>query len=140
MVIKLLTVNVLYHTIPHEMCRCEVTVVYGLQSFVTTHFEESDSLRFILCLQYQMLLTSAFLKEISAVSLEEWVLVFKVFTTATNKLRVNVLYHTAQTVAPNRKICSTSITFEGIEFLFYTISASENIYLRIKNQSITAHP
>ena len=35
-----------------------------------------------------MLLTSAFSKENSAVSLEEWVLVFKVFTTATRKLRV----------------------------------------------------
>ena len=34
-----------------------------------------------------MLLTSAFSKENSAVSLEEWVLVFKVFTTATRKIR-----------------------------------------------------
>ena len=36
-----------------------------------------------------MPLTSAFSKENSVISLEEWVLVFKVFTTATRKLRVN---------------------------------------------------
>ena len=35
-----------------------------------------------------MLLTSAFLKENSAISLEEWVLVFKVSTTAIRRLRV----------------------------------------------------
>ena len=35
-----------------------------------------------------MLLTSAFSKENSAISLEEWVLVLKVFTTATRRLRV----------------------------------------------------
>ena len=35
-----------------------------------------------------MLLTSAFLKEKPAISLEEWVLVSKVFTTAMGKLRV----------------------------------------------------
>ena len=38
-----------------------------------------------------MLLTSAFSKENSAIYLEEWVLVFKVFTTATRKLRVKGL-------------------------------------------------
>ena len=75
--------------IPHELCRCEVKDVHDLQSFVVTHSEESDSLLFILCLQ-QMLLTSAFLKDNSAISLEEWVLVFKVFTTATRKLRINL--------------------------------------------------
>ena len=37
-----------------------------------------------------MLLTSAFLKENSAISLEECVLVFTVFTTATRKLKVNL--------------------------------------------------
>ena len=36
-----------------------------------------------------MLLPSAFSKENSAISLDEWVLVFKVFTTASRKLRVN---------------------------------------------------
>ena len=36
-----------------------------------------------------MLLTSAIWKENSAISLEEWVLVLKVFTTAIRKLRVN---------------------------------------------------
>ena len=36
-----------------------------------------------------MLITSAFTKENSAICLEEWVLVFKVFTTATRRLRVN---------------------------------------------------
>ena len=35
-----------------------------------------------------MLLTPAVLKQNSAISLEEWVLVFKVFTTATRQLRV----------------------------------------------------
>ena len=38
-----------------------------------------------------MLLTTAFSKENSAITLEVWVLVFKVFTTATRKLRVNPL-------------------------------------------------
>ena len=35
-----------------------------------------------------MLLTSSFSKQNSAISLEEWVLVFILFTTATRKLRV----------------------------------------------------
>ena len=61
----------LYHTIPHELCRCEVKDVHGLQSFVSTHCEESDSLLFILCLQEQMLLTSAFSTENSAISSEK---------------------------------------------------------------------
>ena len=38
-----------------------------------------------------MLLSSAFSKENSAISVEEWVLVFKVFTTATRKFRVKQL-------------------------------------------------
>ena len=50
---------------------------------LSTHSEDSCSLLFIPCLQKRMLLTSAFPKEDSAISLEEWVLVFKVFTTAT---------------------------------------------------------
>ena len=37
-----------------------------------------------------MLLTSAFSKQNSVISWEEWVLVFKLFTTASSKLRVNV--------------------------------------------------
>ena len=37
-----------------------------------------------------MLLTCAFLKQNSVISLEEWVLVLKLFTAATRKLRVNV--------------------------------------------------
>ena len=39
-----------------------------------------------------MLLTSVFSKENSAISLEEWVLVFKVFTTAKMKLIVNHMH------------------------------------------------
>ena len=62
-----LTLNVLYHTIPHQLCRCEVKDAHGLQSFVSTHSEESDRLLFIPCLQKQMLLTSAFSKENSAI-------------------------------------------------------------------------
>ena len=46
-----LTLNVLYHTIPHELCGCEVKDVHGLQSFVSSHSEDSDSALFILCLQ-----------------------------------------------------------------------------------------
>ena len=46
-----LTLDVLYHTIPHQLCRCEVKDVHGLQSFVSTRSEESDSLLFILWLQ-----------------------------------------------------------------------------------------
>ena len=56
----------------------------SLQSFVSTHSEESDSLLFIFCLQKQMLLTPAFSKENSDVSLEE----FNMLSTATRKLRV----------------------------------------------------
>ena len=41
---QILSLNVLYHTIPHKLCRCEAKDVYGLQSFVSTHTEESDSL------------------------------------------------------------------------------------------------
>ena len=62
--------------------------VHGLQSFVLTQSEESGSVGFILCLPKQTLLTSVFLKENSAISLVECVLVFKVFTTATRKLTV----------------------------------------------------
>ena len=85
-----LTLNILHHTTPHKLCNCEVKDVHSLQSFVSTHSEESDSLLFIHCLQQQMLLTSTFSKGNSAISLEEWVLVIKVSTTATRKLRVNM--------------------------------------------------
>ena len=83
--------NVLYHTIPHRLCGCEVKDVRGLQSFVSTHSEESDSLlltRLLAATEGEKLSTSAFSKENSAISLEEWVLVFKVFTAATRKLIV----------------------------------------------------
>ena len=43
--------NVIYQAIPHELCRCEVKDVHGLQSFVSTHSEESGSLLFVHCLQ-----------------------------------------------------------------------------------------
>ena len=45
-----LILNVLCHTIPHTLCRCEVKDVHSLQNFVLTFSEESDSLLFILCL------------------------------------------------------------------------------------------
>ena len=83
-----LTLNVLYHTIPHQLCRSEVKDVHDLQSFVLTHSEESDSLLFILCFLWCMLLTCAFLKQNSAISLKKCVMVFKVFTTATRMLGV----------------------------------------------------
>ena len=35
-----LTLNVVYHTIPHKLCRCEVKNMHGLQSFVS---QESGS-------------------------------------------------------------------------------------------------
>ena len=75
----------LYQTIPYELCRCEMKDVHGLQSFISTHSEESASLLFILCLQYQMPLTSPFSKDRSDISLEE----FNMFTPATRKLSVN---------------------------------------------------
>ena len=59
--------------------------MHGLHSFVSTHSEESGTVLFVLSLQLQMLLTSAVLKEKSVISLEEWVLVFRLFT---RKLRV----------------------------------------------------
>ena len=36
----ILTLNVLYHTIPHKLFRCELKDAYGLQSFVSTHSEK----------------------------------------------------------------------------------------------------
>ena len=65
--------------------------VHGLQCFLSTQSEKSGSVLFILCLQQQILLRSAFSKQNSVISLEEWVLVLKLFTTATRKLRVNAL-------------------------------------------------
>ena len=44
----MLTLNVLYYTIPHELCRCQVKDEHSLQSFILTHSEESDSWLFIL--------------------------------------------------------------------------------------------
>ena len=74
---------------PHHstLCGCEVKDVHGLHSFVLTHSEEGDSVLFILCLQQQMLLASALTKQHSVISLQEWVLVLELFTTATRKLR-----------------------------------------------------
>ena len=62
--------------------------MHGLQSFVSTQSEESGTLLFTLCFAR----TNAFnicIFESSAVSLEKCVLVFRVFITATRKLRVN---------------------------------------------------
>ena len=47
---RIWTLNVLYRTIPHKLYRCEVKNVYGWQNFVSTRYEESDSLLFFLCL------------------------------------------------------------------------------------------
>ena len=82
------TLNVLYHTTPHQLCGCEVKDVHGLQSFISTQSEKSGNVLFILCLRQHILFTSAFSKLNSVISLEEWVLLFKLFTTATRKLRV----------------------------------------------------
>ena len=46
-----LTLNVLCRAIPHQLCRCQVKDVHDLNSFISTDFEESDSVLFILCLQ-----------------------------------------------------------------------------------------
>ena len=35
--------NVLHYTVPHKLCKCEVKDVYSLQSFISTHSEESES-------------------------------------------------------------------------------------------------
>ena len=35
-----LTLNDLYHIIPHELCRCQVKDVHALQSFVLIQCEE----------------------------------------------------------------------------------------------------
>ena len=83
-----LTLNVLYLTIPQELCRCEAKGVHGFTELISTHSEKKASFLFILCLQYQMLSTSPFSEENLAVSSEEWVLVLNVFTTANRKLRV----------------------------------------------------
>ena len=49
----------------------DCSVCYGLQNFVSIHSEESDSVPGILCLQYETLLTSAFSKHDSVISLRE---------------------------------------------------------------------
>ena len=46
-----LKVNVLYHTMPHKLCGCEVKDAHSIQSFVSTHSGESDSVLFILSFQ-----------------------------------------------------------------------------------------
>ena len=58
-----LSLNVLCHTIPHELCSYEAKDVHSLQSFVSTHSDESDNVLFILCFQRQMLATFAFSKQ-----------------------------------------------------------------------------
>ena len=73
-----LTLNFLYHTIPHELFRCKVEDVYGLQSFISTHSEDSDSLPFFLCLLQKKLFICVFSKQNSAFSSQEWVWVFSV--------------------------------------------------------------
>ena len=50
--------------------------------------EKSDSVLFTLSWQQWMLLTCAFSKQNSVISLEEWALVLKLFTTATRMSRV----------------------------------------------------
>ena len=77
----------------------------GLLRFVSTHSEESDSVSFILCLQYQMLFTSAFPKQNSVISLEEWVLVLQLFTTATRKFRVKALAGLHLGSGKRREVC-----------------------------------
>ena len=68
------------------MCRFEMKDVHSLQSFFTTHSQVCFSSS--VC-SSKCFLTSAFFKENSAIWLEEWVLVFKLFTTATRRLRVD---------------------------------------------------
>ena len=87
--------------------------MHGLQSIVSTHSEESDSLLFILCLQEQMLLTSAFSKENSAISSEKCVLVFKteradqLAKTGSKQLQPTSTstYQEAKTLLRNRQKC-----------------------------------
>ena len=82
--------TVLYHTIPHKLCGCEEKDVHGLQSFVWTYSKKKKvTVCFSPCLQYHMLLASTFSKQNSVISLEDWVLVLILFTTATTKLGVN---------------------------------------------------
>ena len=61
-----------------------------------------------------MLLASAFSKENSAISLEKWVLVFKMFTPATRNLRDDgPLYHLAVNVL-FALICTDLIYFQVV--------------------------
>ena len=57
-------------------------------------------------------------------------------------LNLNVLYHATQTSPEPQDPCSINDFnlrhFEGSESFFYTMSASEHRYLRIKNRFITA--
>ena len=41
-----MTLTVLYHTIPHKLCGCEVKDVHGLHSFVSTQSEEKGQFVF----------------------------------------------------------------------------------------------
>ena len=64
--------------------------VHGIQSFVSTHSEKKSDSMLVISFQSQMLLTSAFSQQNSAISVEQSVLVFVLFTTTTRKLRVDV--------------------------------------------------
>ena len=86
-----LTLNVLYHTIPHELCvgvRWKMCTAYRA-SF--RHILKKVTVCFLSTVyNNKMLLTSTFSKENSTFSLDECVLLFKVFTTAARKLRVKM--------------------------------------------------
>ena len=70
-----LTLNVLYHTIPHELCGCEGKDVHGLQSFILTLSDESEQFAFHPPFARTNAFNICISKENSAIPLEEWVLV-----------------------------------------------------------------
>ena len=55
---RILTLNVLHHTISHKLCSSDMEDMHGLQCFASssTQSEASESLLFILCLKREMFL------------------------------------------------------------------------------------
>ena len=85
-----LTLNVLHHTIPHGLCRGEVKYVHGLQSFISTHSEESDSSLFHSLFVVANAFSICIFEREFSYFFRRMGLVFKVFTTSTRRFRVNL--------------------------------------------------
>ena len=58
MFLSSLTLNVLYHTIPHELCRFEMKDMHGFQCVSSVDADGLEGLLFIFCLKSRNFLLS----------------------------------------------------------------------------------